>query len=419
MKKLIKAISICVVVLSFFTACGKETEDLGDKYVEGKDSQYMFCGNSKGKAIASTEKGYYFLNGSYIFFADRETMKTTVLCNKPNCKHIDQEDPSKVYDCNAFVDYNMGFQFIEYYNGKLYTMSYFDAVEKKKERSLIEISLDGSERKKIMKIVNPESMLMHRGYVYHTENVEGGKKALVRTNIEHPDKGSEEIYRGTFKSSDIRVQYAYGNHIFFKQYGDDNEQKKYVEQQYEYNILTKKATRILTEDKKLAKDELSPQLMGLKDDKLYYTIRGGDMHEKVKNKFYRCNLDGSNAEVYKDFEQQEDYVHLSVDDKYSYQIDYDWDYEDKETLEEELKKCQFVVFDKDLKEIARTQNTGLPRMYEINTGDDRYMFITYMDRDNDIVYFFYLDKNEIKNGKIELKKLIESPTDKVIPGVSW
>ena len=41
-------------------------------------------------AIAETDAGYYFeLDGSYLYFLDKETKKVTIVCNKPECQHED------------------------------------------------------------------------------------------------------------------------------------------------------------------------------------------------------------------------------------------------------------------------------------------------------------------------------------------
>ena len=48
-------------------------------------------------AIAETDAGYYFeLDGSYLYFLDKETKKVTIVCNKPECQHEDAT-------CNARI----------------------------------------------------------------------------------------------------------------------------------------------------------------------------------------------------------------------------------------------------------------------------------------------------------------------------
>lgn len=58
----------------------------------------------------ASEKGYYFMGNGYLYFVDKETMQSTILCGKPECSHQDQ-------NCNAYLG---NISHITYYDGKLY-----------------------------------------------------------------------------------------------------------------------------------------------------------------------------------------------------------------------------------------------------------------------------------------------------------
>lgn len=60
-------------------------------------------------AICETEDGYYFEYDVYVYYMDKATGNTTILCGKPECAHDSNT-------CNAYI-YS---PFLTYYNGKLY-----------------------------------------------------------------------------------------------------------------------------------------------------------------------------------------------------------------------------------------------------------------------------------------------------------
>ena len=45
--------------------------------------------------MCETETGWYFQYNGLLYYIDKESVKTTVLCGKPDCKHA---DPT----CNAW-----------------------------------------------------------------------------------------------------------------------------------------------------------------------------------------------------------------------------------------------------------------------------------------------------------------------------
>lgn len=47
--------------------------------------------------MCETETGWYFQYNGLLYYIDKESVKTTVLCGKPDCKHA---DPT----CNAWVN---------------------------------------------------------------------------------------------------------------------------------------------------------------------------------------------------------------------------------------------------------------------------------------------------------------------------
>ena len=84
-----------------------------------------------------TEKGNYYMNPSgdgLIHFAEPGSHEFHVLCNKPNCGHVNA-------DCNAFLEVAFG-----YYNGHLYGVTLQDQFE------LIQMDMDGTNHRVITQL---------------------------------------------------------------------------------------------------------------------------------------------------------------------------------------------------------------------------------------------------------------------------
>lgn len=124
--------------------------------------------------IAESEEGFYFISvDGYLFFTDKNTMKSTLLCNRPDCRHQEQGSTSE-NTCNAYVGYSLaGGPF--YYNGALYCIT--DVMEKDQPMphpALTRISLDGTKRKVVWNMEEIETgvmdIILHRGKVYYVDS---------------------------------------------------------------------------------------------------------------------------------------------------------------------------------------------------------------------------------------------------------
>lgn len=82
----------------------------GDSVLETDFQKNMHQSTSEWiYALCETEAGYYFEYDCFVYFMDKETGATTILCGKPDCAHNDES-------CNAYI-YS---PFLAYYNDKLY-----------------------------------------------------------------------------------------------------------------------------------------------------------------------------------------------------------------------------------------------------------------------------------------------------------
>lgn len=176
MKKAITILLALTFCLTLF-GCNDSTANLpkpnvtGDNTVLGSDFQKNM-NQSKASHIYNTcesEDGYFFLYADgNVYYLDKKSGASTILCGKPECSHTDD-------NCNAWAYGN----FLTYYNGKLYWSSY-DRVQEKGgvvdygER-LHCMDLDGTNHKVVQKldfvpggdtnnyITKP---IIHRGIVY-------------------------------------------------------------------------------------------------------------------------------------------------------------------------------------------------------------------------------------------------------------
>ena len=98
------------------------------------DSQYTFYTQAGFRQFAESEDGYYFTmnvtGSSYIFYADKKTMKPVPLCEKPNCLHYKEEEEEKINLCSSRIQ-GLGYEATIFYsNGKLYALQNYSSSQK-------------------------------------------------------------------------------------------------------------------------------------------------------------------------------------------------------------------------------------------------------------------------------------------------
>ena len=269
-------IFICTITsCSFANSWNKSTTLLG------QDDQYYFAKeNASVPAMAESEDGYYFFSGpelSYLFFMDKKTMKVQVLCNKPDCLHYDEPDPSKKANCNAF--FNITNANMIYYNGNLYVLDSFGSA------GLYQVSPDGTRKKRIYNFKDPlSSLIIHRGYIYYTtaETLEMSdmqveketKSQVYRLDLSNLGKGPELLYQIEGYNAYISQLTGFENIVYFQyNYCSDNLLQDDNSAIMSYDISNKKINEIKT-------------------DAGRYAICGDYMVYYWKGKIYRCGMDG-------------------------------------------------------------------------------------------------------------------------------
>ena len=123
--KHILTILLAAILILLFASCSSNSENesqTGKSNAPGTDSDSSSFGTDFQKNMAQTqggftypcesEDGYYFVGSNgYVYYVDKVTESTTVLCGKPECSHDDEE-------CNAYAG-----TALTYYDGKLYYFS--------------------------------------------------------------------------------------------------------------------------------------------------------------------------------------------------------------------------------------------------------------------------------------------------------
>lgn len=239
------AIIYLVLTLFLLFGCSAEKDNLGDSYVLGQDDQFFYSSNPYSQRIAESEDGYYFFSGPYqlfLYYMDKKTMSPVVLCNKPDCLHADESDPSKVANCNACMpDSNNN---ITYYEDSLYVGGVGSD-----GYSIYQISVDGTSRKKIFTISGDiEQWIIHRGYLYYSTNDNGtiqGNEAttnsscrLYKVDLNRTQKDPEMLYevRGIYECTLKLLGFGNGVYWNLRKFSDES-QKKLSFSLMKYSIL--------------------------------------------------------------------------------------------------------------------------------------------------------------------------------------
>lgn len=169
----IRIIFIFLIIL-LISGCSGQTIVYPDEYVPGQDQQYWY--DSDGDLpMMDTEDGYYFMNGQFLYFRDKNSGETAPVCNKPECLHHDGT-------CNAYLPDTRS---LIYNSGKIYFLR--DIYAESVTDTLFEMSVDGSKQKELISF--PEyvyQFAIHRGYVYYITTDFGtisGKESETQTKM--------------------------------------------------------------------------------------------------------------------------------------------------------------------------------------------------------------------------------------------
>lgn len=255
MSKRLYSIIVGLGIMLLFSGCNSNAETVNSKNNGEKiktNSYYSFDADSnqtywKGNCIKKAEKGYYYFYNNRLYFWDKETMESILVCIVPDCKHKDEY-------CNAyFGSYGDKLQYdfldlgLEITDKNIYAIGY--------ERSevtdfyLYRISRDGTEREKLFYLYSTEKdyyfyeYIMHRGNLYQAV-INEERACLEKTSLDN--KVTTIIDLSQYYGVCLDTILGYGDYIYFDAaWYEDKEQKKLQAKLYRYNVNTDKLEVVL------------------------------------------------------------------------------------------------------------------------------------------------------------------------------
>lgn len=396
-------IILCTLFLLSYSSCGDQTKNLGDVYVPEEDCQYMFHMQGSNIHMAEVEDGYYFMNGSFLFYADKSTMDPIPVCNRPNCLHDKETDPSKIYLCNAFLSIPTPTRsFLTIYHNSLYALSSLNVATGDSQPELIKISSDGSKRQTEF-ILPPETyaIAMHRGFLYYVEMDEtNGKTTLRRHKLGKAKDQSELIYASDILGGNILDIIAFGNNLYFRESG--NLDDTYIARIIRFDLLLGKSSQIFRAD--------ATSLCGMPrivNNKLYCEIWNGP--EAKISPMYESDFMGDNMKKVFTKEMSDT---ACADNQYFYYG------KGAPSQEGDSFTHTITVCDVNGNEIdAVSTNQIQAKYFDFIPGNDQHLFIWFLN-ENEMCYY-WMDKSKIGSGQLELHELLKQDFQSALPEIQY
>lgn len=357
-----------IVVLILLVGC---TSFKDDEYNQDYDYQYMYFSSNGSHDLYESDNGYYYLLKNNIYYSDKESDNSIILCNKPNCDHNNQE-------CDGYSGYFPEIAPIIYNDNIYYVNEYLKGEES--YLSLFKADLDGTNKKEILYFSTPvNDFIIHRGKVYFSTMPNGVDSGIGVYAYDLKKDKLETVYEDNDNNTYILSLYAYKNNLYFEVSKTD---EKYISHNevYNYNIKNNKVDKFPVYDDGISRP------VALNDKLYFYSYNGSEGIE------YITDLDGK---IVKKNEVKEIRQYYS-DLEYIYKL-----FEDKNKLEiyntenELLKEVYFENF--DLSE----------NIVNFTPGNER-TFIYYKNIENpNIRGIKYIDKEELLSGYGKVKDLLE------------
>ncbi len=396
LKKYKKPLLVILILYITSSLIGCRNSDLGDDYVSNEDAQYMFMQSSLERYITKSDSGYYFLNGFYLYYADKETMEPVILCDKPNCLHDKETDPYKKSECNAFIGADISNKLLTIYKDYIY---YYGTNEKDNYAGYIfRISLDGNEKKEITKIEgNVTMMTIHRGKLYYStsedipsseKKYEGEKIAkLIEYDFLSPSSKPNVIKE--FKNVDGGIGYIIplGNKVYFNEYSFDDSSYGFNSTIQIYNIKGKEIDKLY---------DYKESIYSFFKDKIIFTpLVENDGEYKRDPYVYICDLDGDNQRLLFDQEIAENFY---SDNKYIY-------FDNARLIKNNDLERVLTVMNEDGEVVDKININEVKPIFTFAGSDGEKLFIKYEDEEKS--YIKYIDINKIGTGEARLESLFE------------
>lgn len=263
-------IHILLVIILFCTGCSTSNENqtaaqniptvssiLSDEslYKYTADESQNYWGSNGNNYIKKVENGYYYIYEDLLYYFDKTSETSTVVCSSLDCSHNTSDCSAYFGDYGDLRQYGYNTMGFEIYDNNIYIIGY--EMNEVCDFYLYRVNLDGSEREKICYLYSAEkdedgyfsygyTLTMHNGCFYGTVDQENGWACLGRisadgeitTISDYSDK--EYFYIGIVR--------CYGNYVYYNvsSYSDED-YNDYNSDLYRYNIDTEE-TELVIED---------------------------------------------------------------------------------------------------------------------------------------------------------------------------
>lgn len=348
---------------------------------ENKHSYFtsdLLISQSASGFFQETDYGYYYNDGNYFYYSDKEQIAFHKLCQKLQCTHHDQ-------NCDAW---SFGSTKVHFYNGRI-IFSYIESNADGRKLVVASKVEDGSKTTILTQIELPPTTgflegNMHRNwYVYNLEEYDeaSGKvvSALYLIDLEHPKEEPEIIYdliqEDATQNVSMYVNSFVDTFLYFSCQGND----------YRYDMESK-------------------ELIQIQDDIL---ARKGKFYTKdfiykmdTENQLYQIQTETSQrVELTKD---NQVYGPFFSDGTYIYRLNYS--YGDVEVPEEENG---IYIYDMEGKSIGYVKYS-IPTDHMVYfVATETKVFVFRLESNLAVKNFSYFDKKEIKNGHCQWTDVLE------------
>lgn len=376
MKKYI-LISLLVIILSLTACTGQTNQQTAVSNTSEKCPQSVLANSSSNIAVGET--GYYTLNGmaqgKYLSYISKSGAKSTYLCSKPECRHMDDSGYFAVETCNAYVGEAVP-QSIVYHNGYVYVLEYN---ERTYNVTLVRISQDGSVHEKIMEVGQAPSCSSYYEYafaddntifmVYNAPDNTGEVRSVSLDKIDLSKKEKTPVYTYNEEGAIINYIKILNNDIFFKQSKKADDKSSYGLMMYD--MQSGKVSTLLEGN------IISYTIVN--DGKIFYYIAEDGM--------YSLDLNTMQSQKIRECDEETMYVMLAFDGTYLY-------------LDNMLNKffysksSEHRIFVCDLE--GNNVNTVPTGIECISVSDSDYMF-RQESSGVEGTYWMYIKKSDIKN----------------------
>ncbi len=401
---------LCLSILVLLSGCQTNNQNFSEAYSFETDHQIDH------DAIAEAKDGYYFLKetsrGSYLYCFDQQNIDPIPLCDKPNCLHDKETNPEKLYDCNAYMaDASQVF----YNDGYLYILARGQADGTSISGVYLrKLSPQGTFIENAYRFPTyPNSVALHRGNLFYSSNEyipqDSGKSAgtcsLIQVALN--EKKEKLLYSTDLESGNIATITAVGKRLFFIVSGYEDKsagQVKTIQKNYCMDLESEAISSI---DSKTGEAVMgTPAVL---PDAIYYSYWYYDYDDERNRTVYQNNFDGT--------EEKAVFSSPSVCDRLCWDGSYFY-FDNWPTIgipghESEVRTIW--VYDKDFQPILsfnlsniNGKDYSIPSIGSfLNVSNDFLFFLIQDDAgEKNQTTLIYVNKDEIKNGTVQLNQVI-------------